>query len=401
MGLYFLNRDLSGGGAERVMLRLLDRLPVRRLILLEEALDYALDGERVSFLSPRFLSRPILVDNFKYLCTLVWGRSLSRELSPGDTVVSFSDRAHLVNAWAKLFCRHTAVISVHSLVLDERSESGVGRMSPWRSRLYSRGDLLLAVSGRVKLSLVLSGIPEDKIRVLPNPIDVDSIRGMAEEEVEEVFEGIPFVVNVARLGKEKGHRYLLAAFRELRERRPEVRLLLIGKGALKDDLVRLSESMNLRTYVWDRDELTQDFDVYFLGFRENPFKYVSRARLFVLSSLHEALPNVILESLACGVPVVSVDCPSGPREILAPDTDFNSVAEGVEFCRYGVLTPPFRSSMGEDGLSRASSELARAMEALLEDEGLRSRYSSLGLRRAREFDCERVIGLWREVLGLS
>jgi glycosyltransferase involved in cell wall biosynthesis len=117
----------------------------------------------------------------------------------------------------------------------------------------------------------------------------------------------PVFVTVGRLIEQKDHSTLLQAFASLRKQR-NARLLVLGEGEARPQLERLAGSLGLRN------------DVSLPGFADNPYAYMSRAAGFVLSSAREGLPTVLIEALALGVPVISTDCPSGPREILKDGT---------------------------------------------------------------------------------
>jgi len=179
-----------------------------------------------------------------------------------------------------------------------------------------------------------------------------------------------------------------------------LKLLLLGDGELKEYLVKLSEDLNLKTYVWDRDKLSSNFDVYFLGFKKNPFKYISRSKLFVFPSLWEGFPNALVEAMACGVPIVSADCRSGPREILSPDTDFNYQTKEPEFAEYGVLMPPFDVDFkkANEPLEERERIWVEVLKSLLQDEELRRKYSRKALERAKDFDVENIVKDWKKLL---
>jgi len=113
----------------------------------------------------------------------------------------------------------------------------------------------------------------------------------------------PLIISVGRLSEEKDHLLLLRAFQKIRKE-CSAKLAFIGDGGLRCFLEDIVTEFGLEK------------DVCFLGFVENPYKYIARSNLFVLSSKSEGLPTVLIEALALGVPVVSTDCPSGPREIL-------------------------------------------------------------------------------------
>jgi glycosyltransferase involved in cell wall biosynthesis len=177
--------------------------------------------------------------------------------------------------------------------------------------------------------------------------------------------------------------------------------MILGEGELKDYLVKLSEELGLKTYIWDRDKLSESFDVYFLGFQKNPFKFIARSKLFVFPSLWEGFPNVLVEAMACGMPVVSSDCRSGPREILASNTDFNYQTQKPEFAEYGIIMPVFevKYKSAEELLGEKERMWVETVDKLLEDENLRKHYSEKAKQRAEDFRIEKILIEWRNILN--
>jgi glycosyltransferase involved in cell wall biosynthesis len=194
---------------------------------------------------------------------------------------------------------------------------------------------------------------------------------------------------------------LLRVFKALKEKHKDLKLVILGEGELKDYLVKLSEELGLKTYFWDRDALSESFDVYFLGFQKNPFKFIARSKLFVFPSLWEGFPNALVEAMACGVPVVSSDCRSGPREILAPNTDFSHQTQKPEFAEYGVLMPVFdvKYKTAKEPLEEREIMWVETIDKLLEDESLRKNHSEKAKQRAEDFRIEKIVQEWKEVLG--
>jgi glycosyltransferase involved in cell wall biosynthesis len=239
--------------------------------------------------------------------------------------------------------------------------------------------------------------------VIYNPYPIDEIGELANESLgsyEEIFKE-PILITAGRLTKQKGQWYLLRVFKALKEKHKDLKLVILGEGELKDYLVKLSEELGLKTYVWDRDALSESFDVYFLGFQKNPFKLIARSKLFVFPSLWEGFPNALVEAMACGVCVVSSDCRSGPREILAPNTDFNYQTQKPEFAEYGVLIPVFevKYKSAEEPLGEKEIMWVETIDKLLEDESLRKNYSEKAKQRAEDFSIEKIVQEWKEILG--
>lgn len=192
-----------------------------------------------------------------------------------------------------------------------------------------------------------------KLKTIYNPVDVDRIQRLAAMPIEHAWfapQAPPVVISVGRLEPQKNFPLLLHAFARLREERA-LRLVILGEGSQRPALERLVAQLGLGA------------DVELPGEVDNPFAFVRRAAIFVLPSNWEGFPNVLTEALACGCPVVSTDCPSGPDEIL-------------EGGRYGRLVPP------ED-----AGALAAAMAETLDRPPPAARLQ----RRAAEFSVDRAV----------
>jgi len=316
-------------------------------------------------------------------------------------VVSFLERANFVNIISKLFKAHKAIISVH--IDQQTGHVGLRKLNKLLVRiLYPKADLIIAISHGVKHSLINLGIEKEKIKVIYNPYPIDEIRELAKKPLgsyEEIFKH-PVLITAGRLTKPKGQWYLLRVFKALKEKHKDLKLVILGEGELKNYLVGLSKELGLKTYVWDRDRLSESFDVYFLGFQKNPFKFIARSKLFVFPSLWEGFPNALVEAMACGVPVISSDCRSGPREILEPNTDFNYQTQKPEFAEYGVLMPVFevKYKSANERLEEREIMWVETIDKLLEDENLRKNYSEKAKQRAENFRIEKIVQEWKEVL---
>jgi glycosyltransferase involved in cell wall biosynthesis len=395
--LYFLINSLAGGGAEKVAIRLSEHLPMSAFILLERDVKYKTD-KPIFFLSNHSTKTSPII---KTLSIPIYAYKLSKFLETTSPVVSFLERANFVNIISKLFKKHRAIISVR---MDQQTgHVGLRKLNKLLVRLlYPKADLIIAVSHGVKESLINLGIEEEKIKVIYNPYPIDEIRELAKEPLgsyEEIFKE-PILITAGRLTKPKGQWYLLRVFKALKEKHKDLKLVILGEGELKDYLVKLSEELGLKTYVWDRDELSESFDVYFLGFQKNPFKLIARSKLFVFPSLWEGFPNALVEAMACGVCVVSSDCRSGPREILAPNTDFNYQTQKPEFAEYGVLMPVFevKYKTANEPLEEREIMWVETVDKLLEDESLRKNYSEKAKQRAEDFRIEKIVQEWKEIL---
>ena len=144
------------------------------------------------------------------------------------------------------------------------------------------------------------------VRVIRNPVVWPDLRARATEPVDHPWlsdDDVPVVLTAGRLSPVKNHAALLRAFALVAVER-SARLVIIGEGAERDRLMASAKELGIA----DKVDLP--------GFQRNPFAWMARARVFVMSSLFEGAPNVLVQAMACGTPVVSTDCPGGTREIL-------------------------------------------------------------------------------------
>lgn len=209
---------------------------------------------------------------------------------------------------------HTTLLAA---LADKSSLSRWFRTAPM-ARLYRHLDAVIAVSeGVAEDTRVVTGLPAGRIHVIGNPVITPDLDRLAQAPVSHHWldrqSGVPVLAASGRMTRQKDFSTLLRAFARVRRAR-EARLLILGEGEQRPALEALARELGIAA------------DVDMVGFVSNPYPYVRQADLFVLSSRWEGLPTVLIEALALGVPAVSTDCPSGPREILA---------EG----RYGALVP--------------------------------------------------------------
>ncbi len=173
--------------------------------------------------------------------------------------------------------------------------------------LYPSADTVIAVSRGVAKDLERNaGLSPALLRVIPNPVITPKLLSMSEEPLDHPWfreDAVPVLLAVGRLTRQKDFPTLLRAFALVRKNRP-CRIIILGEGRDRAALESLAKQLGIQ------DDLAMP------GFMENPYAYMSKAALFVLSSRWEGSPNVLTEALALGIPVVSTDCPSGPEEIL-------------------------------------------------------------------------------------
>ncbi len=174
-------------------------------------------------------------------------------------------------------------------------------------RLYPRVDQVVAVSqGVAEDTAQIARLPAERIRVIRNPVITPELAMLAAAPCPHPWlepGQPPVILGMGRLQRQKDFPTLIRAFAQVRQERP-CRLIILGEGGGRGGLEGLITGLGIGG------------DVDLPGFQANPYAYLARAALFVLSSAWEGSPNALAEALALGTPVVSTDCPSGPRELL-------------------------------------------------------------------------------------
>ncbi|HQO10236.1 MAG TPA: glycosyltransferase [Clostridiales bacterium] len=308
-----------------------------------------------------------------------------------DLTVTFSENPNLHNIVTRQ--NDKIVICVHNYTSINIAEDIKNRLYSFMynrliKKYFNRADKIVTVSSGIKTDLVSNfGMNKDLIEVLYNPHDIKRIEEMSDKELpaeyKYIFENRFSIINIGRISTQKGHWHLIRAFKTVKQQIPEAILIIIGEG--KKELTDL-----LSTLISDL-ELSKD--VVFLNFQTNPYVFMKNADIYAASSIFEGLPNVLIECMACGTPVISTDCRSGPREILAPKTDFSYVTDIIEKTEFGILTPPLGRDILNSSVPITKEEtlLAEAMIMLYNDKETRSSYSNKGKLRAAEFNIENTI----------
>jgi len=281
-----------------------------------------------------------------------------------DAIISAKDYQNIVVLWAVKFSGVVtkAIVTTHiDVSVDWKQSKGLkSRLIPYLVRyFYPWAEHVVTVSQGAKDSLSkMARLPREKIKVIYNPVITPEVLVKADEPLDHPWfapEEPPVVLSVGRLTEQKNYTTLIRAFALVRKKR-SARLMILGDGEDRPKLEALVQELGL------------EGEVALPGFVENPYKYMKRAAVFVLSSKWEGLPTVLIEALACGCPVVSTDCPSGPAEILeggkwgplVPVGDAHSLAEAI----VQVLErPPDRELLRKRGLE---FNVERAVQQYLE-----------------------------------
>lgn len=364
----FVLPEVLGGGAERSMLSIigvLDRAAFDPLLVL---FDKRVDHETPPDLPVIVLQRRGLGGVGRLLSRARQLAALARDQHI-DLLVSFLIGPNVVAVAAGRLAGVPVVIGErsaphHVLAVSNRALTAHALWSRLVRWTYPRADAIVANTAGAKRELVaMTGVAPERVAVIRNPIDADRIRALAAEPAPEMADDGrgPAIVHVGRFSYAKDHDTLLHAFALVRSRRP-ARLFLVGDGEDEARVRATTRALNLEA------------DVTFVGFTRNPYKYLARASVSVLTSRFEGMPNALVESMVLGTPVVSTACEYGPTELL-----------GGNEC--GVLVP-----VGD------AAAVAHGIESVLDDPALRERLRTAGAAAVRPFERDRVAAEYTELL---
>jgi len=360
--LALLMPSFRGGGAERVMLTLAGGFADQGLAV--DLLVAQMEGAYVSEVPATV--RTIDLRASRVLAATVPLLRYLRAERP-RALLSALSHMNVVAIWARAVARVETrlVVSEHNLagLWLEHAVQRRARLLPTIMRwTYGSADAIVTVSDGLADDLATS-LHCDRTRItrIYNPVVTPKLFALADEPVEHSWFAAgepPVVVAAGRLTKEKDFATLLRAV-ALVQREREVRLMILGEGIERQQLEALASDLAIATTV------------ALPGFVANPFRYMRRAAVFVLSSRSEGFGNVLVEAMACGTPVVSTDCPSGPGEILQGG-------------RFGRLVP-----IGD------AKAMADAIVAQLD-----GAHTAAAMQRARTFSLDAALEGYRRALAL-
>ncbi|MDQ0206799.1 glycosyltransferase [Alkalicoccobacillus murimartini] len=354
----FILYSLEGGGVERLTLHLMEGLLEKGyqvdLVVVQmkgEYMNDIPDGIRVIH-----LDKP----NLRASCLAI--RQYLSKHKP-DVLISAKDYINLIVLLAKKLTRVPTkiIVSSHVNITEQaRRLPQFNKVKRGISIMYRFADDIVCVSKGVADDIhQVSGVSDKKIHVIYNPIVTTELLKNGENVVEHPWfdQNQEVIVTVGRLHVQKDYKTLLHAFKKVNEVRPNTRLMIVGDGPEKDTLTKLTAELNLKEVV------------DFVGFQTNPYPYMKKADLFVLSSAWEGFGNVLIEAFAMGTTVVATDCPSGPAEILEHGrlgklVGVGAVEEMADAILYSLDHPQPESALKQRASTFSIDNCVRAYEQL-------------------------------------
>lgn len=377
--------SLKGGGAERVASllsqELCEKYNLYLMVFDSEDIVYSYGGELVDI---NVKSHPNIFMKIMNVIKRTYKVKKAKKRYNIQYSISFMGSANIINILSRK--KETVIISVHSHLSSKKNF-----FSSIKNALYNKSDAIIGVSRGVSNNLIDNyRLDKKKVDTIYNPIDIDEIQKLVaqESQINSTFNSNQFtIINMGRLTRPKGQWHLIRALSYVKKEIEDVKLLILGQGELKGYLKELVDKLDLRN------------NVEFLGYQRNPFKYIASSDLFVFSSLYEGFGNVLVEAMACGVPIISTDCRSGPREILAPETNLEVETSSIEYCDYGVLVPVCDGNYYDYDIPLTKEEklLAKGIIELYKDAKLREHYSQKGLERVKDFNISSITEEWESL----
>lgn len=283
-----------------------------------------------------------------------------------DVCISHMEGPNFLNSFSKAPCKKI-VVSHGSIKVNPQKTfwEKIITQSLLIPYLYNRTDKVVAVSSDLAQEHIAAGVSKDKVICIQNFFEIEKIlqKAASPTVLDPVFEQANTLINVGRLANQKNQKFLLKLIRYLRDNGRTEKLVLVGDGDLKPELIALAKDLALRVFVNDGSPIDSTADVFFMGAQSNPYPFIIRSKLFVLSSFNEGFPLVLGESLACGVPIVSIDCPTGPRELLAANDAYSDTPHTFVRLACGNLVRYFSDDENND-----LNVWKEAIEALLDDD---------------------------------
>lgn len=390
---------LDSGGAERALSNITTHFPeewdINILVNSDKFIDFPFKGEIISLgIDEKPKTGSILFQLKAFIKRVIALRRLKKQ-GNYSACISFLDSANVANILAGRFQCRTIVSVRNSLQQQSKLPQYKYIVNPLVRLLYNRADKIVAVSRGVGEELEnIFHLRKSKITVIENGYDLCLLNEQAKqaltEREEELFQKRKVIVTVGRLSEQKAQWHLLRAFTKVIRQFPDAFLVIIGKGSMENELKNMAEKYGIAEQV------------YFVGYSDNPYKYVSRAEFFVLPSMYEGFPNALAEAVCLGKACIATDFRTGAREILAPQMNLSGEKlEQITEAEYGILTPVCsgrKYPLSLEVLEEAENLLADAMLMLLRNPDKLQEYAEKSKLRSRILDIDNVVKKWLGVI---
>lgn len=372
--ILILLRNLSNGGAEKLLINLANELALKYNVIVitanKQNCDYNFNGKVIEI--PNLDVDMLSIKRVRYLKKKY---NITHSLSGS---ISYN----YLNVASRY--KDKVIISVHNMLsfkvhISDNDKKTIFNLQKRQKRIVLANefaDTITCVSKEVaEEQNIYFGASKRKIKVIYNFIDFQQIS--KEKKLNEDKSKI--IITAGRIEKVKNQISLIKAFKLVLKKHPDAKLWILGRGSEEENLKKLIKKLKLES------------NVFLLGFKQNIYEYLKQANIFILTSKYEGMPVVLIEAMACSLPVISTDCSAGPREIIAPDTDYRKKTNKIDKCEYGILIPPIGDS------DKYEKNIAQALLELLDNQKLEKYYQNQSFKRAKDFDKKIILKQWEEI----
>lgn len=378
MVLGILIYSLSGGGAERAVSHLLKYCVENdikvHLILMNPTIKYDIPKEiAIHYIEKSNPSESGIIKTLKIPVLAYKYAQLVKTLKLSHSL-SFLTRPAFINILAKKLTMYKYSVITNERAFPSLQYSYHGFQSYFNKKmirlLYRKSKIVISNShGNAQDLIENFSVPKDKMRVIHNPIDLEKINNI--KPIINFFDEKSFnIVTLGRLTKGKNHTMLIEAVKKTEN--PSIKLYIFGLGELQNELEVLIDKLNLKNQV------------KLMGFDPNPYKYLKSADLFIFGSNHEGFPNVLLEAMSCGLPILTTNCKSGPSEIM----ELKTLKNDIMVTDYGILVPTDDAELMSKGINH-----------FLSNKTFTDNYKTNVFRRSSDFRKNKILKEYIDVIS--
>lgn len=386
-----ISQSLTSGGAERVAANLASQLSesnnVWLLVLNGNVKTYSTSANLIDLKLDK--TKGIVNKIFWYFKAIKKVKHYKKILKITHSV-SFLSQPDLLNILTHK--KEKTIVSVR----NKRSSLNRGKLNKIKDKfIFKSADLIVSLSEGVKNDLInFYNIEADKIKTIYNSCDIDRIKEQIstkpKDEVQITYLKNRMVITAGRLNNQKGQWHLIRAFSRVVRDIKDAKLLILGQGEEEEYLKDLIDKLNLQN------------NVMLIGYHNNPYYYLSKCDLFVFSSIYEGFGNILLEAMACELPIISSDCMVGPRELLAPGTSYSErVKDAFLECDSGILIPTCDGKHydAEEELTKEEMIMADVIKKVLNNIEILEKYKEKSKKRIKDFEPHLIKEEWEKVIN--
>ena len=392
--ILLISQSLTGGGAEKVVanlsIALADVANIYIVTYKETKNEYVYSGKRIDIDCIGGVDS--IIKKIRNAVFRIHRIKQIKKENDIDYSISFVPQTDYVNVLTKRR-KEKAIIEVSSNSSIAFSKT-INKF--FRRLILKKADSIVAVSEGSRQDLINRfGIDREKVTTIHNSCNIqDVIKNMKCDIPKEIQQDLPskYIVSVGSFRRPKGHWHLIKAFSEVTKKFPDYGLVILGDGEYRESYEQLIQLLGI-----DKNK------VVLPGFVQNPYPIIANSDCLVFTSLYEGFGNVLIEAMACGVPVLSVDCDYGPREIISPNTSVNFKTTSLEIGEYGWLTPAF-SNMDVNFSEIIEDDdlvLANSIETVIDDQPRKNIFIERGKKRCMDFDNDKFKMKWINLLSLG